>query len=280
MHPRIKDLKEITLLEAFKLARLDLTKLIYLPSGGSGLYYEEFDISPKDFLRYAKIAFQTKTESSLIDAITNAKRAIDCQIDTVFNSMYVNHANLPKSLEQFVKCFKYDGDLWYKLKVMQALNLAPSILVSYARGLRHSLEHNYEIPEEKHVRQAIEIAELFIRSINGVLRASYTEFEITDKKNLIEDDNSNERYVQGLEISVGGGTLAVNGSILIRVLKMENNEHTSIAKVTLSPDNPLYFAIFRLLNSEDDSYELTESMRIIAKLMEHPIPQEQINVNM
>ncbi len=61
----------------------------------------------------------------------------------------------------------------------------------------------------------------FIRSINGVLRSSYTEFEITDKKNLIEDDNSNERYIQGLEISVGGGVLSGNGSILIRVLKME-----------------------------------------------------------
>lgn len=275
MHPKIKDIKEVTLLEAFKLTKLDLTKLIYLPSGGSGLSYGEFDISPKDFLRYAKTEFLTKTDSGLINAITNAKRAIDCQIDTVFCSMQVDHADLPKSLEHFVKCFSFDGDIWYKLRVMQALNLAPSFLVGYVRGLRHSLEHKYRIPNEKDVKQSIEIAELFVRSINGVLRASYNEFDITDEENILMDDDNAERYIQGLEFSIGG-VLAEHGTILIRVLNIENGDRTSIAKVTLSPNDPLYFAVFRLLNSEDDIYELTESMRVIAKLIDHPIPKDQI----
>lgn len=279
-HPKIKDLPEVTMLEAFKLARLDLTKLVFLPSGGTNINFIEFDISPRDFLHYAKIDFHSKSEAGLINALSNAKRAIDCQIDTVFSSMGVDYLNLPKSLEIFVNCFKFEADLSYKLKIIQGLNLAPSLIIADARNLRHALEHKYQKPEEKAVKNAIDVADLFIRSIEGTLKTRYTEFEITDEDKLVdENDKHHRRYNQGLEISVGEDSLADDKTILIRVITSIDGQHTSIAKTVLTPENPLYFSMFRLLDSERDLHELNESMRVIAKLMNHPIPSEYINIS-
>ena len=276
MQPKFSELPEVSLLEAFKIAELDLTKLLYFPSAGTDLDIDEFQISPIEFLRYAKAEFHSKTTAGLVNGISNAKRAIDCQIDVVLASLIGEWVDLPKSLEVFTKCFNFDGDLSYKLKVIQSLNLAPSTLIAEARTHRHELEHNYQVPVERNVKRAIDIAEIFIRSIDSIFKARCCDFELTDMKNL-PGENQEVNYWNGLEFTVGG-VIREQHTIMVQVTRFDDGHRRGVAKVILKPDNPLYFAVFRLLFSEGDDFELTESVKVIAKLAGHQMPLEHIKV--
>ena len=84
-----------------------MTKLVFLPSGGTGLNFDEFDITPRDFLRYAKDDFQSQSEAGLINALSNAKRAIDCQIDTAIRSMGIDSLDLAEHFSTIDRSLKF-----------------------------------------------------------------------------------------------------------------------------------------------------------------------------
>jgi hypothetical protein len=170
--------------------KLDLTKLVIIPSGGTGGFEFEFDINSKDFLKYAKEDLHSGNDRGIINGITNAKRAIDCQIDEIMCRLGLDYQNMPISLETFVSYIEFKEDIPYKLKVVQGINLAPGLIISKFRNLRNKLEHLYQIPTIDEVKEAIDIAELFIRSMEGHYKSETNEFEITDKNNFIGGFNS------------------------------------------------------------------------------------------
>ena len=49
------------------------------------------------------------------------------------------------------------------------MEIAPSFLGSKIRLLRNKLEHEYAIPKKKEIKEAVEIAELFINATENVL---------------------------------------------------------------------------------------------------------------
>ncbi|MFT4801840.1 MAG: hypothetical protein ACI93N_001615 [Flavobacteriaceae bacterium] len=180
--------------ESFKETKLDLTNLVFMASGGSGSENSNFEISPKEFLRFSKLDFHSNNSQGLINSLTNAKRAIDCQIDETLSVLGVDFQDIPKQSEGIVSLMEFNQDLPYKLKLIQALNLAPAYIVAKARTLRNKLEHYYKLPSKEEVQKSIDIAELFIRSIEGKTRILEGEFFITDSKNRTD----HWEYVSGL----------------------------------------------------------------------------------
>ncbi|ARC83399.1 hypothetical protein U732_2316 [Clostridium argentinense CDC 2741] len=45
----------------------------------------EFDIEPNDFLNFAKYDYKIKNKKGLVGALSNSKRAIDCQVDWIIS---------------------------------------------------------------------------------------------------------------------------------------------------------------------------------------------------
>ena len=68
----------MTLLDIIKKIRIDLTQGYVHTDQWSAPYYD-FEITPKDFLNYGKLDFKQNDKRGLINSLTNAKRAIDCQ---------------------------------------------------------------------------------------------------------------------------------------------------------------------------------------------------------
>ena len=257
----MKNLKEL-----LKEIKIDLTSLALIPSSGSGGPDSGLEIKPKTFLRFAKKDLNEGSQRGLINALSNAKRAIDCQIDEALIIFGIDHDNLPKELEEFITYFKFEGDIPYKLKIIQSLNLAPSYITAKTRLLRNKLEHYYQIPKKESVKEAIDIAELFIRSIEGKIKMIPDEFDVTDEKNQIDT----YEYESGISIRFK----IKNKLFELRAKK----DKKIIGQVNVSAKDSEYFGLLRLINSIEDEFECEESMKCIISLIKHPMPLEKLKL--
>lgn len=115
-----------------------------------------FDLTPEDFLNFAKEDYQNLDNKGLVGVLSNSKRAIDCQIDWIISYLgfdYLNfneknYSNIKSLINEFEKTMDYNNTLTFKLRFIQALEIAPTFLISKIRKFRNKLEHEYIIPKE------------------------------------------------------------------------------------------------------------------------------------
>lgn len=121
--------------------------------GGGSFEMTELKTSPVEFLSLAEDDFERGGLSALVNATTNVKRAIVCQLD------------------QLLISFGYPSFRWdvpEKIKRLRALGLlAPSLLRKVVK-MRNILEHEYKTPELKVVEEALDIASLFVMSASAM----------------------------------------------------------------------------------------------------------------
>lgn len=130
----------------------------------------ELKTSPVDFLNLAEDDFERGGLSALVNATTNSKRAIVCQIDQLLISFGYQSLrwNVPKKIER-----------------LRALGLlAPSLLRKIV-DVRNVLEHEYKVPDLEFVEETLDIASLFVMSatamfipFDDVLEFSFPESSI------------------------------------------------------------------------------------------------------
>ena len=110
-----------------------------------------FDITPKDFLKYAEYDLNNEYTHHLINSLSNIKRAIDCQLDSLlygfglFEKSKIQKWNFPTKI-----------DYLNRLEV-----ISPRILLKINQK-RNLLEHEYIRPNKSDVEDALDIAILFI----------------------------------------------------------------------------------------------------------------------
>lgn len=115
--------------------------------------YEELDvttpIAPSEYLEFAEKDLRRGGVRGLVNALSNSKRAIDCQIANLLLALGLSATgNFPSRVEK-----------------LQSLGLiAPRILRKIVQ-LRNALEHDYHKPTIAQVEDAVDIATLFLESI-------------------------------------------------------------------------------------------------------------------
>ncbi|MFO1514071.1 MAG: hypothetical protein U1F83_14315 [Verrucomicrobiota bacterium] len=157
-------------------AKLDFSDLYFTASDGTGLY-SDYAIKPTDFITFAKADFYTPDTRGLVNALSNAKRAIDCQADSFLQSIGIDPDAIDKQLGRdgmtsiaFGKTSK-EGPL--KFRLLEALGIATPSIVGRMRTLRNLLEHEYRKPSRRNVSDAIGIAELFVQACSGKMKSMY-----------------------------------------------------------------------------------------------------------
>ncbi|GAA0177166.1 hypothetical protein SH2C18_04420 [Clostridium sediminicola] len=121
----------------------------------------EFDLTPEDFLMFAKEDYNNLDNRGLVGVLSNSKRAIDCQVDWMisylgFDYLNFNESNYPNIKElinKFEEGLNNKKNLSFKLRFIQALEIAPTFLISKIRNLRNKLEHEYIVPKEDEARE-------------------------------------------------------------------------------------------------------------------------------
>jgi hypothetical protein len=251
-----------TLLRLFKETKIDLTKAYLDPKAGTSNTDGVFDINPKDFLRFAKLDLKQDDERGLINSLTNSKRAIDCQIDEVLYKFGITQENFKPAVENFLAHFELSNDIPIKLKFIQALNFAPSLLISKTRTLRNRLEHLYQKPTENEVHEAFDVADLFIRSVASKFKVQTDDFSITDEKNY----NEKNKWVYKNAISFSFNEKTKNFDLEKTIASK------SVEKISVTPIEKEYFGIVRLMNSIDDEFELDDSLKIVLNSLDTLCP--------
>ena len=244
------------LLEILKVSKLNLTDMTLRNISGTSFQENIFEISPKDFLRFAKEDLKGGDERGFINSLTNSKRAIDCQIDQTIEKLISKSDNFNPIVNDFLKYFEFESDIPIKLRIIHALNLAPSLLISKSRTLRNKLEHIYKKPEVHEVKEALDVADLFTGSVTGKLGIIWSDFEIVDWKN-------NKLIFQFSE----------------KKFKIDcKKDDTLIKTYLIDSSNIEFYGLLRLMLNSGDEIEIEETFKILLKQINHPIPIENIKL--
>jgi len=125
---------------------------------------ELHEIDAQEFLSFAQQDLEEDSGKGIVNALSNAKRAIECRIDEIL------------ALMNF-KCFaqKLDVNLPQKLLVLrQQFDVpAPNVLKNLITSKRNLLEHEYYRPERKEVQDIVEVAQLYLTVTDKWVKQGY-----------------------------------------------------------------------------------------------------------
>lgn len=207
----------------------------------------DFDITPEDFLIFAKQDYKLLDKKGFIGSLSNSKRAIDCQIDWIISYLGFDYLNFNEKrypeikliIEEFENELKHHKDLTMKLRFIQALEIAPTFLISKIRKIRNELEHEYVLPKKEDVRDAIEIAELFINATQNIIFKKFcTDYFIK---------NENSEHIKEPCIKVSFETIEKPH---IDIYYWGNEE----GKITLYPEDKKYINFLKIAVTNEFLY--------------------------
>ncbi len=105
-------------------------------SSSSDISVPVYDISAEEFLDFAQNAISSETKEGIVNAVSNLKRALDCEMDMFFESINIKRIFDKKNL-------KFEN----KTKFLADIGLFPIRTINKLNFMRNKLEHEYKIPE-------------------------------------------------------------------------------------------------------------------------------------
>ncbi len=140
---------------------------------GSCMYEDvevRFDVTPHDYLEFAEEDLKGSDRRNLINALSNAKRALDCQIESLL----------------YVYCLKTYTDkkkmgIPNKIEMLNRLGIIAPRILNKINKIRNTMEHDFYCPDVDEVQDFVDVILLFI---------SYTDkylFEVKQDCELLDD---------------------------------------------------------------------------------------------
>jgi len=128
------------------------------------LQFDDFEIEADEFMKFAEADLQQETTQGLVNALSNAKRAIDCQVDTVLGCFgLLARRNFPQ-----------------KINILNELGIVTPRIIKKVVKARNFLEHEYVNPEREQVEDAVDVATLFVVSLDKGLRNFWCDLKFVE----------------------------------------------------------------------------------------------------
>lgn len=109
-----------------------------------------FEISPKDYLEIARESINTDSLAARINCLSNAKRAVECLLDTVLYGVGLS-------------ALSDRGRFPSKIKALSKAGFGPPRIIEKLNRYRNLMEHEYVAPETDRVFDFFDVAELFVQ---------------------------------------------------------------------------------------------------------------------
>lgn len=182
-----------------------------------------FDLKPNDFLKFARNDLNANYEHNLINSLTNIKRAIDCQIDSIFVGLGLNTK-------------KSETENWTfpeKIDILNKLGIVSPEILDIINRQRNDLEHRYSKPKENDVKFALDIAQLFLKytekymndmPYSGMLREPQSDSYLT----ITLDYKARKFLFEGKEYSNNGKL--IKNSYEKEILEKDREEYIKYLK--------------------------------------------------
>ncbi|HDR8171058.1 TPA: hypothetical protein QC096_002228 [Bacillus thuringiensis] len=163
-------MKKIETLKTFLIENIHYLE----PEGSSGTFptHPEFDLYPRDFLKFAKTELNFLKEKKenlihIINCLSHLKRAVDCQFD-----LFLYHLNLYELIKE--KNLKFDK----KLNFLKDIGIFESTSISRLNSIRNKMEHHYKIPDIVEIEVYFDLVNAFISIIESNLTLFLINHEV------------------------------------------------------------------------------------------------------
>ncbi|XZW59374.1 hypothetical protein ACT40J_09630 [Acinetobacter baumannii] len=259
--------------ELFDKASLDHKNLSVKYSDNIN-FRKYFDLIPEDYLSFAKKDLKQRDERGLINALSNAKRAIDCLIENTLKNFDINIKKLPKVALNFCEEVLNEEDKQispFSLRLFCALGLSPSILISEVRSLRNRVEHEFSNPQKKDVLRACEVAELLVNNLKAKELYSCA-IDISDTK---KHEGMAEGSITGVRFNYVYSFLNRNESFYIYFY----DKNDTLYEYYFNPEDKIYYYFLKaMFIAEFDTDELELCIKRIIKEINPNLDLDEINI--
>lgn len=173
-----------------------------------------FQMTPKQFLEFAEYDLNNEYSHHLVNSLSNIKRAIDCQLDSLlfvfglFKKSKKGRWNFPKKID----CLNKIGII--SPRILERINQK-----------RNLLEHEYKIPKKGQVVDALDVAILF---------KAYTEKFLSNA--LIDCTPYHEIKKDSFSVKLD----YKNAKIIFYNPEIKNNKFIYVIKKEITPDSDEY----------------------------------------
>ena len=238
---------DISLRELVERVDINLASLSFVP-GSSFSFDLAYEITPHDFLSFAEKDILQDDVRGFVNGLSNAKRAIDCQVEKLLAGL-----GLP-SARSFPK----------KMALLTELGvIAPRIVTKVVRT-RNYLEHEYRKPEKEQVEDAVDVATLFVAALERSLDIFLSEFvvgNLAEGRELFSWDDREYYKRLFFEFSSDQHWFKIRG--FVDDVDMEQKKRTRIfcGNSVLKASDRGYRELIRLCFSVDKSPTLEDDFR-------------------
>jgi hypothetical protein len=139
------------------------------------------EITPAMYLEYARKDLQDEGEArNIINAVSNAKRALHLQVDTIVEG-YGYHK------------LKRSSKFPAKLEFLGEIGIATPSIISKLNTLRNKVEHDYAVPELEQIQDYCDIVELFLRATESTINTFPDMVELESNEHFDRIQNKSPR---------------------------------------------------------------------------------------
>jgi hypothetical protein len=277
--PQVKIIKwknlRLRLPRLLEHAALDWKRLIVAQESGSLLRYE-YPVSAKFFLNCAREDFEEKTPRGLINALSNAKRAIDCQTDSHICAIGFTPQKLQKQIGKAgivgVAQFSKNQNRPITFRVLESLSVVTPGIVDRVRKIRHLLEHEYKKPTRSQVRDAIDIASLYVSALEGSMNSFLENVHLRFgemRSETIDDHTVPERSVS---------FQLYNWHELVVVVWFRDFVKHESAEVRILPKDQIYLDVIRLFYAARARENFEKALSVVASSSGIQLPVKSIGI--
>jgi hypothetical protein len=140
-----------------------------------------FETMPSEFVEFAEKDLNNNFEHKYINALSNAKRALDCQADRLLK-LFGYYEESQKKFWGFPK----------KIELIQQFKILAPRVLSKINKTRNLMEHQYIKPEASQVEDFIDIVSLFIASTDHYISNFIAKVDYINEVSPDYVDNYNE----------------------------------------------------------------------------------------
>jgi hypothetical protein len=169
----LQDLENILI--NFKASGKDENRGSIIDSWTPGSIETPFDIKPEEFLAFAEVDLKIDDNHHLINCLSNIKRAIECQIDSLLIGFGL-----------FEKAKNQNWNFPKKIQILNEIGIVSPRILNKINKLRNLLEHEYSIPQREKVEDALDVAILFIKYTNKFLYDTILDFTLNADTDIYE----------------------------------------------------------------------------------------------
>lgn len=204
---------------------------VHLESWSSHDIEIPFQIKPKDFLAFAEYDLNHVYAHHLGNSLSNIKRAIDCQIDSILFGLGL-----------FDKSKKQKLAFPQKVSLLNSFNIVSPRILKKINQKRNLLEHEYVNPRKEDVRDFLDVANLFIAYTDKFLFGAMYETEPFNDQTrdsfMINLDYKKKRIIISLQVwdEQGKPVFDKKGNPKRRkkIVKADANEYSDYLQLFLS----------------------------------------------